>query len=101
MKTKSKKPKVTRGQHIVKRQGHSEKYDERKVYASCYSACLGTHLTKTEAEKICEIVTKEVTQWIKAQKEVTSDQIFDKVVDTLKSVHPTVAFMYETHRDIS
>lgn len=87
--------------HIVKRQGHYEPYDERKVYASCYSACLGTHLTKAEAEKVCAIVSKEVTKWVHKQKELTSDNIFDRVVQILKIINEDVAFMYETHRDIS
>lgn len=87
--------------HFVARQGHLETYDERKVYASCYSACLGTHLTKKEAESICEEVSKAVTKWVDGKKQVTSDDIFQKVVETLKKHHEDAAFMYETHRDIS
>ena len=99
-KTKSaskKRPK----HHIVKRQGHKEPYDERKVYGSCYAACVGTHLTKAEAEKICTIVTREVTKWVKKQKEITSDDIFKKTAETIKLMNEDVAFMYATHRDIS
>ena len=86
---------------LVKRRGHEEHYDERKVYASCYSACLGTHLTPVEAEQICSLVSKEVTKWIRTQKEIDSEAIFRQVVVVLKGIDKDVAFMYETHRDIS
>jgi transcriptional regulator NrdR family protein len=89
------------GSCIVKRQGHTEDYDERKVYAACYSACLGTHLTKAEAERICDVVAEQVTKWIKTKKTVTSTDIFQKTIEVLKVIDEDVAFMYETHRDIS
>ena len=44
---------------IVKRRGHVEEFDERKVYGSCYAACLSSHVPHIEAEKVCEKVSKE------------------------------------------
>jgi len=86
---------------IVKRKGHTEEFDERKVYASCYAACLNTQIEEEEAEKICEKVAKEIKTWARKKKTVDSSDIFKKVVSTLKKHHKDVAFMYETHRDIS
>ena len=37
---------------IVKRKGHTEVYDERKVYGSCFLACRNSHMGKEEAEEI-------------------------------------------------
>jgi transcriptional regulator NrdR family protein len=88
-------------QHIVKRKGNKERFDERKVYASCYAACLSTHMQHQEAEKICRKVTSEVKKWITKKKVVTSHQIFLQVASTIKKHHKNAAFMYATHRDIS
>ena len=87
--------------HIIKRRGRKEKYDEKKVYASTYSACLNSHLPKEEAEKIADMVTKEVDKWVENKTEVDSDQIFKEVIKSLEKIDPEVAFMFETHRDLS
>ena len=86
---------------IVKRKGHTEEFDERKVYASCYAACLNTQLKEEVSEKISEKVCKEIKIWTKKKKTVSSDEIFKKVIVAIKKHNKDVAFMYETHRDIS
>ena len=86
---------------IVKRRGHEEEFDERKVYASCYSACLSTHIKHMEAEKICEKVSKEIKTWAKKKMEVDSSEIFKKVTLCIEKHNKDAAFMYKTHRDIS
>ncbi len=88
-------------QHIVKRRGHKEKFDERKVYASCYAACLSAHLTHPQAEKICKRVTTDIKQWIAKKKAVTSHEIFLETANLIKKHNKNAAFMYATHRDIS
>lgn len=87
--------------HIVKRKCHREIFDERKVYASCYAASISAHLSKREAEIICEKISKDIKSWIKTKKNVTSTQIFKHVIKLMKSYDKNAAFMYETHRDIS
>ena len=86
---------------IVKRKGHTEEFDERKVYASCYAACLSSHVEHTAAEKICEKVAKEVKTWARKRKYAESSDIFKKVIAAMKKHNEDAAFMYETHRDIS
>ena len=86
---------------IVKRKGHSEEFDERKVYASCYAACLSSHVPHMDAEKICEKVSKEIKAWARKKKVVSSNDIFKKVAAAIKRHNENAAFMYETHRDIS
>ncbi|MEK6983864.1 MAG: ATP cone domain-containing protein [Nanoarchaeota archaeon] len=103
MKTKKiiKKSKDNTELHIVKRKGHTETYDERKVYGSCYFACRNAHLSEEEAEDIANNVSMAVTKWIAKHKVVSSDDIFKKLIEELRKCNEDAAFLYETHRDIS
>ena len=87
--------------HIVKRRGHLEVFDERKVYATCFSACLASHVDTRLAEDISDIVTDYVKKWIKNKREVTSTQVSKVITQKLRSLEKDVAFMYETHRDVN
>jgi len=85
---------------IVKRKGRIESFDERKVYASCYSACLSSHMRHMEAESICDKVTIEIKSWARKRKNINSSVIFNKIIVAIKKYNKDAAFMYETHRDI-
>lgn len=87
--------------HIVKRKGHKEKYEERKVYASVYAACLTLRMTDEQAELIAEMVSHETTQEFKKDKEVSAHEIHKFVAKALKKYDPDAAYMYDTHKDIS
>lgn len=87
--------------HIVKREGHKQEFDERKVYASVYSACLATNTDHIEAEKIANLISREIKHWILKKEIVTSNEIFKKVGEELQALNKDAAFMYKTHRDIS
>ena len=86
---------------IVKRKGHTELYDQRKVYGSCYFACRNAHLPEKEAEEICTKVTAQITKLIKKKKLVSSDGIFRALIYELNKHNEDASFLYETHRDIS
>jgi transcriptional regulator NrdR family protein len=86
---------------IIKRKGREERYDERKVYASCYAASLSAHVHKTDAEQICAKVCKEINSWLKGKPSVTSNQLFEQIAKTINQYHRDSAFMYRTHRDIN
>ena len=86
---------------IVKRKGHTELYDERKIYGSCYFACRNAHLSEKESEEISSKVSKEITKWINKNKIVSSQDIFRILIQELKKHNGDAAFLYETHRDIS
>lgn len=88
-------------EHIVKRNGKKEKFDERKVYATCFAAALNTQLERHQAEKFCEKVCKEMKTWVKKKKIVTSSEVFQQMARSMKKYDKNVAFMYETHRDLS
>lgn len=87
--------------HIVKRRGRTEAYDNHKVYASCYAACLNAECGKEEAENICKQVTSDIDTFVGNRDSVTSDEIFRKTTRAMRKRHDKAAFMYETHRDVS
>ena len=87
--------------HIVKRRGYKEAFDERKLYASVYAACLTSRILHEEAESIANLVTREVIKEIVKESELTSDKIFKEAGKELEHLNKEAAFMYKTHRDIS
>lgn len=87
--------------HIVKRKGHKQEFDERKIYASVYAACLSTGIKKEEAEATANLVSREVKKWLDERQDITSDQIFNKAGEELKHLNKDASFMYKTHRDMS
>lgn len=87
--------------HIVKRRKHLQPFDERKVYASIFAACLSAHVLIEEAESIANLVTREVKKWLEDKREVTSYQIFRQVIHELSHLSKEAVLMYETHRDLS
>lgn len=86
---------------IIKRRGHKQKFDERKLYASIYAACLSANVDKEEAAATSNLVVREVKKWLDEKREVTSDQIFSKAGEELGHLNKEASFMYTTHRDIS
>jgi transcriptional regulator NrdR family protein len=87
--------------HIVKRKGHKEEFDERKMYASIFAACLTLRMSDEEAESISHMVCDEVKNEIKDVKEITSEKLQSEVAKSLKKYHPDAAYMYKTHKDVS
>lgn len=87
--------------HIVKRKGHTEPFDEKKLYASVYAACMTLRMEEEEAETIAQMVTDEVKNDIKKDKEVTSDKLQNAAAKYLKKYHPDAAYIYKTHLDVS
>lgn len=86
--------------HIINRRGHKERFDERKVYASCYAACLAARCMPSEAEQICEKLAMHIKIWIKKRKEINSDQLFKEVIKHFRKLNKKAAYMYKTYRII-
>lgn len=87
--------------HIVKRKEHEEPYDNHKVYASCYAACLNASLSRKEAETICAEVMADLDRWIEGKDMVRSKEIFKEITQSIHRRNKEAAFMYKTHLDIS
>lgn len=87
-------------QHIVKRKGHSEPYDARKLYASVYASCLAVHEPAGTAEIIASQVSKEMDSWLADKHEVTSNDIRRQAAQTLRTINPHAAYILLHHRVI-
>ena len=85
---------------IVKRAGHTESYDQRKLYASIYSACLAVREAPQTAELIAEKVVAEVEKWLELKHEVTSGDLKLRAQASLKTLNPDAFYIYENHRNI-
>jgi transcriptional regulator NrdR family protein len=88
-------------EHIVKRAGHHESFDQKKVYASVYAACLAVRAQANDAELIASEVTKDINAWLADKKTVSSAEIANEVARSLKLYNSDAAFLYRHHRDIS
>jgi transcriptional regulator NrdR family protein len=89
--------------HVIKRRGHKEEFDDRKVYAAVYAACLTVKVQHEEAENIAGEVSDAVKKWVHEHEhsEISSSHIFHKTGEELKRLNKDAAFMFLTHRDIS
>lgn len=86
--------------HIVKRAGHLEPFDERKLYASVYASALSVREPAGSAELIAQEVVKQVSDWLETKHEVTSTDIRHQAAKHLKAINPDAAFQYLHHRVI-
>ena len=86
--------------HIVKRAGHNEEYDGRKLYASVYASCLSVKTPEGEAELVAEKVEEMVEKWLDSKHEVTGHDIRRQAAKHLKAYNPDAAYMYENHREL-
>ena len=95
------KSRMDKTRHIVKRHGHGEPYDERKVYASVYSACRAAQLTIPRTEEIAAEVTRAINGWIKTRDTVTCHEVHGVVAHEINKHGKSAAYMYKHHRDVS
>jgi transcriptional regulator NrdR family protein len=86
--------------HIVKRKGHTEGFDNRKLYASIYAACLSVRATPGESELVAERVVEDVTGWMAPKHEVTAHDIRLNAAKHLTVYNPDAAYMYRHHREM-
>ncbi|MDX1766152.1 MAG: hypothetical protein R3313_04340 [Candidatus Saccharimonadales bacterium] len=86
--------------HVVKRAGHRELYDGRKLYASIFAACLSVRTPVGEAELVAAQVQQLVEDWLERKHEVTGHDIRLHAAKHLKAFNPDAAYMYRSHRDL-
>ena len=86
---------------IVKRHGHSEAFDVKKLYASIYASVISVRGPVATAELVAQAVTDSITEWMDAKHEVTSDDIRRTAAKHLKLLDPDAAQIYEHHRHYS
>ena len=86
---------------VVKRRGHREAFNERKVYDVVLRACKSAHLPHDEAVAIAFAVGQDVKKWAEKKKVVDSHEIAKKVTEFLAKEERDAAFLFETHLDLS
>ncbi len=86
---------------IVKRAGHNEQYDQRKLYASIFAACLAVREPAGSAELIASEVCKHVEAWLGDKHEVTSADIFRHAAKHLGVIQPDAGYIYSNHRNVA
>jgi transcriptional regulator NrdR family protein len=84
--------------HVVKRSGKTEVFDERKLYASIYAACIGVHESVGTAELVAERVCTNIQLWLRPKSEVSSTDIRLHAAKELKQINAHAAFLYAHHR---
>lgn len=89
------------GKHIVKRAGHSEPYDQRKLYASVYSAMLAVKTPVGSAEVIADKICQDVEAWLNNKTEVTSADIMRNAHKYFEILSPDAAWIYLHQRKVS
>lgn len=87
-------------QHIVKRAGHRETYDQRKLYASIFSACISVREHPGTAELVAQEVVEQFEAWMATKHEVTSTDISHQVGLALQIINPDAGYIYKHHRVI-
>jgi transcriptional regulator NrdR family protein len=82
---------------IVKTKGHTEEFDERKVYGSVYAACASAHYDEENCEKTADKVSKTIKKFVGSKKKIDSSDIRKRVESELKKKDEELAFFYEQH----
>jgi transcriptional regulator NrdR family protein len=85
-------------QHIVKRKGHTEPYDQKKVYAAVFSACQSVREPAGSAELVADKVMHDVNSWIITKHEVTANDIRRQAAKHLEAYNQDAAHMLLHHR---
>ena len=99
LKEKNMKRKFS-ARHVVKRRGHTEAFDERKIYASVYESCHAGKLSTKQAEKIATSVSSSIKKWAEKKDHMNSHEIHKEVVKALHKHHADVAYLYEHHKNV-
>ena len=82
---------------IIKRKGHKERFDEKKVYGSVYAACASADYTERGCERISKKLTDIIKTFIERKKEVKSTDIRKRIEYELRRINKELAFYYEQH----
>ena len=86
---------------IVKRRGHIEEFDIRKLERSVYCACVNIHMSKKQANQVVAEVVQKLRFFFRNTADVSTLDIKDKVIHFLEEMqHSDVAVMYKHHMNV-
>lgn len=86
---------------VVKKSGGIEYFDAEKLELTVIRAALNAHLSDEEGREMARKILDQIASWLEGKEEISSGEIFVKVIDMLSEMNRDVGFMYKTHRDIS
>lgn len=88
---------------VCKRDGKKERFDERKLYASVYYPAREQGYETEDAEELAAEISETVRDWVVNHEDtvLTANEIKRKTKELLEDQDEDVAFMYETHLDLS
>jgi transcriptional regulator NrdR family protein len=86
--------------HVVKRKGHTEPYDEKKLYGSVYASALNAHHDEGTAEEMGDRVVDYMEQWLAGRHEVKSTELRRQTKKVLDEIDKDVAQLYAEFMDI-
>lgn len=84
--------------HIVKRAGHSEIYDSKKLYDSIYASCLAIREPADSSKVIAKKITTDVEKWLESKQEVTVHDIRAYAGKKLLEINHHAGYLYLHHR---
>ncbi|MDY6777432.1 MAG: hypothetical protein SVU32_02100 [Candidatus Nanohaloarchaea archaeon] len=87
---------------IVERRGERQHFDERVLYASIYHVFRLEGRNETEAENRAAVITEEVKDWIRQEKEkcVTAEELRHKALARIEERDEAVAETYREECDV-
>jgi len=87
--------------HVIKRHGHKENFDERKLYASLFASCLAASMSENEAELVSEKVTQQVREHLEKNNDpMTSEQLLKTASAALEQYSKAAGILYRHHKDL-
>lgn len=85
----------------IKKQGHAEKFDEKKLYESVYKTALNCHLEEEESRDIAQKITDTIAGWINEKTHITTNELRFQVINLLELEDSELSMMYENHYNIN
>jgi transcriptional regulator NrdR family protein len=86
----------------IKREGETQEFESKKIYASVYSASLNAHYAEKKSEDLAQQIETKIIAWVKAHSHVNSHQIRDRIIEELCKINEEdVATLYKHHLDLS
>jgi transcriptional regulator NrdR family protein len=84
---------------IVKRKGHSEEYDEKKVYAAVFAAALNCDYNDQQSERVANGVMLNVNAAVKKKKTgISAQDLRELIIQNIND--KDVALMFKHHLDV-
>jgi transcriptional regulator NrdR family protein len=84
--------------HVIKQAGHTEAFDENKLYSSIYATCLAVNEPLASAKVTAKKVTADVKKWLEPKSEVTVHDIRAYAGKKLGEIDHHAAYLYLHHR---